>query len=124
MSYNINFSGNYRMLEICVEKISKNRAEFDQFKNDNLKLQAVKRLKEMSGCGLKEAKEVIDEFWVNDRIFIIESRKEKLERLAKFPLVEEVLEKIKKLDEFGLKNLLMKFTVDDLLSIDEKLQNE
>lgn len=39
-------------------------AEVIQFTNDNLKLQAVKRLKEATNLGLKEAKDVLDAFMI------------------------------------------------------------
>jgi predicted AAA+ superfamily ATPase len=118
---NFNFSGSDAMLQFCLEVIQKNRIKFEEYKQNSQKLMAVKMLKEYSGCGLKEAKEIIDEIW-NNNFSIKENRKEKLERLAKIPLIEEMVEKISKFDEFGLKDFFIKFTLDELLDIDEKLE--
>ena len=103
--------------------IREHRTEFEDYKQSGLKLAAVKALKEYSGYGLKESKEILDQYWEGKLQPYLkkEERKEKLERLAKAPLVEELILKMKNMDESKLKSMLMILPVDELLSIDEFL---
>lgn len=105
----------------AAKAINDNKYDFDQLKHNNQKLAFVKLLKEFTGGGLKECKDVADLYWIeNFKIsYIKEERKAKLEKLAKVPLVEELLIKIKNIEEQELFSCLMKLTVDELLSIDE-----
>ena len=56
---------------------------------------------------------------MNPYTYVREERKEKLEKLAKRPLVEELIVKLKNIEEEKLNSLLMGLSVDELLSIDE-----
>lgn len=120
------FSGTEEDFKELVEALFKHKAEFDDFVNCNSKLQAVKYLKELTGAGLKNSKEVCDLYWSGKLkgIHIREDRKAKIERLAKIPLVDQLIEKIKKLDDEKLHSLLMSLDVDLLLSIDDFFINE
>ena len=108
----------------AVNKINSNKRLFQEYRSSGSKVQAVKDLKELTGLGLKQAKEVMDLYWENKIVDIREERKEKLERLAKKPLVEELVLKIKKIDEKQLNKILFKLSVDELLSLDEVFENE
>ena len=70
---------------------------------------------------MKESKEICDFYWSGKLSinFLKEARKEKLEKLAKLPLVEELIVKFEKLKEGQLQSILMKLSIDELLSIDE-----
>lgn len=120
------FSGTEEDFKELVEALFKHKVEFDDFVNCNSKLQAVKYLKELTGAGLKNSKEVCDLYWSGKLkgIHIREDRKAKIERLAKIPLVDQLIEKIKKLDDEKLHSLLMSLDVDLLLSIDDFFINE
>jgi len=108
-------------LETCVNIIRNNKVEFDEYKH--AKLQAVKKLKEISGGGLKECKQVCDLYY--DGILPLTltnyDRKTKLEQLAKLPLIEEIFDKVSKMSKEDYISALKKLTLDDLLSIDEAL---
>ena len=108
----------------AVNKINSNKSLFQEYRSSGSKVQAVKDLKELTGLGLRQAKEVMDLYWENKIVDIREERKEKLERLAKKPLVEELVLKIKKIDEKQLNKILFKLSVDELLSLDEVFENE
>lgn len=108
-------------LSVASKIIQQNIKEFQEYLYNNQKLKAVKRLKELTGNGLKECKEICDLYFDGKLIPIKEERKEKLERLAKLPLVNELIDKFKKLHEDDLRSAFMKMKMDDLLSIDEYL---
>lgn len=114
-------------LKIASNVIHLHKQEFAEFKENNYKFNFVKLLKELTGCGLKEAKDICDLYWIGKFPNIQEQRKDKLlrlEQLAKSPLVEELIPKIKALDDFQLRIFLMELTIDNLLSIDEKIGNK
>ena len=48
-----------------------------------------------------------------------EERRKKLEKLAKTPLVEELITSLKKLGDDKIHSLLMNLTIDELFNIDE-----
>lgn len=109
----------------AAKAIYENKSKFDELKNSNQKLQFVKSLKDLIGCGLKDAKDAADLYWVGKLPhYIKEERREKLERLAKLPLVDELIVKFRKLDDAKLHDLLMELNVDELFSIDEKIENK
>lgn len=101
------------------------KEEFQRYLFEKTKLQAVKALKDYTGGGLKECKEICDLYWEDKlpNLFIKEERLKKLERLAKTPLVEELMIKIKNIKEDELHSMLINLSVDQLLSIDEILIN-
>lgn len=125
MSYKINeflrsFSGTEDFFKYATKTVYQNKEEFDEYFRSSSKLAAVKRLKDITGGGLKECKEICDLFWENKLPnFVREDRKEKLEKLAKAPLVNQLIEKLLNIKEDKLQSLLMNLTVDELLSIDE-----
>jgi len=119
----INISEDF--LKLAVETIYEHKDKFDNYTKENQKLLAVKTLKELTGGGLRESKEVLDLIW-NGQLVISskkEDRKEKLERLAKLPLINEIIPKIMKLTEDKMRFLLIDLDVDDLLTIDEYLSD-
>ena len=116
-------------LKTASKIIYQNKTEFDDLKNNNQKLAFVKLLKELiPGTGLKDAKDASDLYWAGYLpSYIKGERKDKLLRLgelAKTPLVDELIIKIKDLDDSELKVFLMGFDIDELLSIDQKFQKE
>lgn len=110
-------------LKLAVETIYENKDKFDDYTRDGQKLLAVKTLKELTGGGLRESKEVLDLIWDGQLVINSkkEDRKEKLEKLAKLPLINEIISKIMKLTAEELRFLLTDLEVDDLLTIDEYL---
>lgn len=104
----------------AVNQIYNNRIEFEEYFNNTQKLQFVKRLKELTGGGLKECKDIADLYW-EGKIFntLREDRRLKLEQLAKTPLTNELVNKIENLNKDELYSFLMKFTIDELLTMDE-----
>lgn len=98
------------------------RKEIDTFLRSGSKLGAVNAIKEYSGLGLRSAKHVID-LYIDGVLLpkpdVRELRREKLEKLAKTPLVEELIINLKKLDDNTIHSLLMNLTIDDLFYIDE-----
>ena len=96
---------------------------YQELLDQNAKLAFVKQLKEDSGYGLRECKEYADSIWekkikINN---IPEERRKKLEKLAKKPLVENIIESLKDKDEDSLSSILMNMNIDFLLELDEKL---
>lgn len=118
------FSGVESSLKEAIRIINLNKVEFEDYKKFGSKLQAVKSLKDYTGYGLKECKEVCDLYFVDKLPNIKEERLVKLERLAKSPLVNQMVIKLKDLNENDLFSLLMKMQVDELLVIDEYLNND
>jgi len=111
--------------KIAAQAIYINREEFNTYLKLSQRIDAIKALKAYSGLGLKESKDAIDKFWVGElKSYILEDRKLKLERLAKKPLVEEIVINIKNIDDEAMKDLFMKLSVDVLLSIDELFVEE
>lgn len=111
--------------KICIDAIRRNKVEFDSYL-PNQKLAFVKRLKELTGGGLKECKDISDLYFVGQLplVNIREERQKKLERLAKRPLAESIALKIKDIDVDKLDSFLMELSIDELLSIDEIFPNE
>lgn len=120
------FSGTETDFKELCEALFKHKSEFDDFQKNGTRLAGVKFLKEISGAGLKNAKEVCDLYWEGklNKFNIREDRRLKIERLAKIPLVEQLVEKIKNLDDEKLHSLLMNLNIDHLLSIDDFFINE
>ena len=112
-------------LKLAVETIYENKDKFDDYTRDGQKLLAVKTLKELTGGGLRESKDVLDLIWDGQLVINSkkEDRKEKLEKLAKLPLINEIISKIMKLTAEELRFLLTDLEVDDLLTIDEYLSD-
>jgi len=54
---------------------------------------------------------------------VVDERREKLEQLAKTPLIENLIPKIKSLSDDKLKQILNTLTTDTLLNIDEILES-
>jgi hypothetical protein len=115
-------------LKTATKILYQYKKDFDELKNSNQKLAFVRLLKELAGGGLKEAKDVSDLYWAgNLKNPLKEERKDKLlrlEELAKTPLVDELIIKIKDLTYSQMKIFLMEFTIDELLLFDEKFQKE
>ena len=110
-------------LKKAAKAIYDNKSKF--FELTGSKLAAVKLLKDLTGGGLKECKDACELYWAgNLPHYLKEERREKLERLAKLPLVDELIVKFRKLDDTKLHSLLMELTVDELFSIDEKIENK
>lgn len=119
--YNIiNSLPEQEFLKLASKVIYENKYEFEGYVTSNQKLAAVKRIKELTGGGLKESKDAFD-LWYSGKLpsYIKEERKVKLERLAKKPLIDEIICKMKNLSEDKLESFLMNLSVDQLLSIDE-----
>lgn len=102
-----------------IKTIYDNRSEFEEYRKNGYKLTATKALKDYTGCGLKEGKEAMDLYFDGKLLLVKEERKEKLERLAKKPLIDELVSKIVNLKEDELINIFINLTIDELLSIDE-----
>jgi hypothetical protein len=112
----------YQFQQEASKIINSHKEEFSKCLINNQKLMAVKLLKDYTGQGLKECKEVIDLYFLGElKSYSQEERKMKLERLARLPLVVELVTKLKSISEDDLQSLLMKLTLDELLSIDEFL---
>ena len=117
------FTGTEDELIFAIEILNTHKLEFEEFKLNGLRLPAVKRLKDLTGLGLKDSKDICDFYWTGKLSLsnIKEDRKEKLERLAKLPLVNELSIKILNLKEDELHSILLKLSIDELLTIDEYL---
>ena len=111
--------------KICINAIRANKTEFDSYIPQQ-KLQFVKKLKELTGGGLKECKDISDLYFAGQLslVNIREERQKKLERLAKKPLAEALALKLKNIDVDTLDSFLMDLTIDELLSIDEIFPND
>lgn len=110
-------------LKLAAKVIYENKSRFSTLTGS--KLESVKLLKELTGGGLKECKDACELYWSgNLPHYLKEERREKLERLAKLPLVDELIVKFRKLDDAKLHDFLMELTVDELFSIDEKIENK
>ena len=106
--------------KLASKIIYEHKTEFENYLLNNRKLNAVKILKEYTGSGLKEAKDVIDLYFEGKlSSYIIEERRIKLEILAKKPLIEELSNKLISLKKEDFDNILMNLTVDELLNLDE-----
>jgi len=108
----------------ACKAIYQHKDEFVEFTRTNAKLASVKALKEYTSGGLKECKDVIDLYWEGKLSYIKEDRKLKLEKLAKKPLVDQLIVKLRNINEDTLHSLLMNLSVDELLSIDEFFPQE
>jgi len=111
--------------KICIDVIKRNKTELDSYVPQQ-KLAFVKRLKELTGYGLKECKDISDLYFAGQLslVNIREERQKKLERLAKKPLAEALALKIKDIDVDRLDSFLMELSIDELLSIDEIFPND
>lgn len=112
-------------MEICAKVIYEHKDKFDEYVRNNSKLAAVKSLKDYTGFSLRESKLFIDLYYNGDIeiLSVKENRKQKLERLAKKPLVEELVKKLKNINEEELNILLMSLSIDELFSIEEKFDD-
>lgn len=112
-------------MELCAKTIYEHIEEFENYIKDNFKLQAVKSLKEYTSLGLRNSKLFIDEYFCGNItiLTIKEDRRKKLERLAKNPLIEEIIKNLRNANDEKLNSLLMSFSIDELFSIDEKLND-
>lgn len=128
MSYIYNPSNNC-LSDSFLREVSRiiytHKSEFDEYLQNGRKLAAVKAIKEYTGGGLRESKDAFD-LWVSKQLpnYLIKDRKEKLERLAKKPLINELIEKFKKTDNEKLQSFLMKLSIEELLNIDDIFENE
>lgn len=122
MAYDDDFRNN-EFFKKASRIISLNKTEFEEYLVNNRKLQAVKSLKDHTGGGLKESKDVIDLWWTGDLPnYIRDDRRLKLEVLAKKPLAENLIIKIKN-DDNKLLELLMTLSIDRLFEIDDFFNN-
>ena len=112
-------------MELCAKAIYEHREEFEDYIKSNYKLQAVKSLKEYTMLGLRYSKYFIDEYFSGNItiLTIREDRRKKLEKLAKKPLIEEIIKNLRNSGDEKLNSLLMSFSIDELFSIDEKLSD-
>lgn len=108
----------------CIKEHKNEFAEYLLGDHSPQILLAIKALKDYSGLGLKECKYCIELYRENKLVNIKEERKIKLEKLAKVPLVDQLMIKIRNLTDNKLHSLLLTLSVDDLLSIDEELENK
>ena len=110
----------------CIAVINFNKVEFEDFLKSNLKLVFVKRLKELTSYGLKECKYIADSYFDGSLKItqIREERQQKLERLAKKPLIDILIDAIKNTDVETLHTYMMNLTIDQLLSLDEVFPNK
>jgi len=102
--------------------VNNHREEFEDYLKRSSKLGAVKALKDYSnGWGLKETKEVLDSIWEQNLLIdnIQDIRREKLEKLAKSPLVQNIIKKIKDTNDDELRSVLLKLSINELFSIEE-----
>ena len=116
-------------LKSAINVIYQYKKDFTELKENNQKLAFVKLLKELVGIsGLKDAKDVTDLYWDGKLPNPVkEERKDKLlrlEELAKTPLVDELIIKIKDLSFAQMRVFLLELTIDELLNIDQKFQKE
>ncbi len=116
-------------LKSAINVIYQYKKDFAELKENNQKLAFVKLLKELVGIsGLKDAKDVTDLYWAGKLPNPVkEERKDKLlrlEELAKTPLVDELIIKIKDLSFAQMRVFLLELTIDELLNIDQKFQKE
>lgn len=124
MIYNPSNTSSSILSETFLREVSKviyeHKSEFDEYRRNNQKLAAVKSIKEYTNGGLRESKEAFD-LWFAGQLpnYLLKDRKEKLEILAKKPLIEELIEKIRKTDSDKLSKLFMKLSVDELFNIDD-----
>ena len=111
-------------LKEVAKVIYEHKPEFEDYKIRSAKLAAVKALKDYTGGMLKECKEAY-EMWYDGFLppYLIEERRKKLEQLAKKPLIEEIILKLRKIEDEKLVDILIKLSIDELLSIDEKFEN-
>lgn len=113
---------NEEFTTIAINEIYSHKNEFEELFNSTQKLEFVKRLKNLTGGGLKECKDIADLYWEGKIMNSIkEDRRIKLEQLAKVPLINELISKIQNLNKDELHSLLMKIDVDDLLDIDDMI---
>jgi hypothetical protein len=120
--------GTVQLDDFFYERASKaiylHKDEFAQYAKENAKLVSVKLLKDYTGGGLKECKDAIELYWEGKLSYVKEERKLKLEKLAKKPLVDQLIVKLRDIKEDKLHSLLMNLSVDELLSIDEFFPEE
>jgi len=114
------------LLNNAAKAISENEEEFSEYLTLGNKLAGIKALKEYTGLGLKESKQVMDLYY-DGSIKISnkqEERRKKLEKLAKAPLVNKLISKLNNISDDDLQSLLLTLSVDELLSIDEFFPEE
>jgi hypothetical protein len=108
--------------DLTVRTFKDNYVEFHEYLLSREKLAFVKRLKELTGLGLKEAKDNTDKIFYDgtqaftDRFHIIEERKNKLNQLKSRIFSKELYEMLKTMseDEF----------VDALSKLDHQILEE
>jgi hypothetical protein len=114
----------YEISDFFVREATKlifsNKTHIDELIANGQKLACVKLIKDLTSGGLRDSKEVFD-LYIAGKLHpdVKEERKAKLERLAKTPLVDSLIVKLRNIEEDKLHLLLMNLTVDELLSIDE-----
>lgn len=106
-----------------VRILTKDYEFYKECKNNSTKLYAVKKLKDDTGLGLKESKEIIDYIFSENNMLKFE-RIDKLKRLAKKPLIDNIIERLKSMTEDELNNILMNLDVDILMDIDERISKD
>lgn len=120
----IDYTGTEAFLKEATKVIFSNQIEFDHYIRNNTKLAGIKALKDYTGGGLKDCKNIF-ELYIDGKLSNIkEERKEKLERLAKKPLVDELILKLRNLEEDKLHSILLNLDLEVLLQIDEFLPDE
>ena len=127
-SYAPSYAPTQEFILLATKEINANKSLFEEYTKTGQKLMAVKLLKDLTGGGLRDCKEICDLYWAGKlKPDVREDRKEKLEKLAKKPLVDELILKLKNIDEEKsnsiLNSILMNLSVDELLSIDEKIED-
>jgi hypothetical protein len=105
--------------------LTHNFDEFDGYFKMNTKLQWVKRLKELSGLGLKEAKGYCDYYFENrlkfENLNVVNRRKEKLQKLYDRTLLEKFLNDFKEIETEKLVEIFCKLPIDTLDILLEEL---
>ena len=124
MTLTIDYTGTETFLKEATNVIFSHKEEFDLYVSSNTKLSGVKALKDYTGGGLKDCKNVFELYADGKLSNIKEERREKLERLAKKPLVDELIIKLRNLEEDKLHSILLTLDLEVLLSIDEFLPDE
>ncbi len=124
MTLTIDYTGTETFLKEATKVIFSHKGEFDLYVSSNTKLTGVKALKDYTGGGLKDCKTIFELYADGKLSNIKEERREKLERLAKKPLVDELIIKLRNLEEDKLHSILLTLDLEVLLSIDEFLPDE
>jgi hypothetical protein len=114
---------NIQISDSISTAIIKNIKEFKECKAQGTKLRAVRFLKDLTGCSLREGKDALDLYWEDENYFIKKERLRKLEILSKDTLVKDIIVKMRNIDDDYIYSTLMKLPIDNIYFIDEIFSN-